>query len=64
MAAKLQAMDYEAYLYEPASGGHGYGKDNRERPLSPRSATISCAAPSAGSRSAGNNPHLYLFATE
>ena len=31
MAAKLQAMGYEAYLYEPAAGGHGYGKDNRER---------------------------------
>jgi prolyl oligopeptidase len=30
MAAKLQAMGYEAYLYEPAAGGHGYGKDNRE----------------------------------
>jgi prolyl oligopeptidase len=31
MAAKLQAMGYQAYLYEPAAGGHGYGKDNRER---------------------------------
>ena len=31
MAAKLQAMEYEAYFYEPAAGGHGYGKDNRER---------------------------------
>jgi prolyl oligopeptidase len=31
MAAKLQAMGYDAYLYEPAAGGHGYGKDNRER---------------------------------
>jgi prolyl oligopeptidase len=30
MAAKLEAMGYEAYLYEPATGGHGYGKDNRE----------------------------------
>lgn len=20
-----------AYFYEPAAGGHGYGKDNRER---------------------------------
>jgi len=29
--AKLQAMGYEAYLYEPAAGGHGYGKDNKER---------------------------------
>jgi prolyl oligopeptidase len=31
LAAKLQAMGYEAYFYEPAAGGHGYGKDNRER---------------------------------
>lgn len=31
MAAKLQAMGYPAYLYEPAAGGHGYGKDNAER---------------------------------
>ena len=31
MAAKLQAMGYEAYFYEPAAGGHGYGKDNKER---------------------------------
>jgi prolyl oligopeptidase len=31
MTAKLQAMGYEVYLYEPAAGGHGYGKDNRER---------------------------------
>jgi prolyl oligopeptidase len=31
MAAKLQAMGYEAYFYEPAAGGHGYGKDNAER---------------------------------
>ncbi len=31
MAAKLQAMGYEAHLYEPAAGGHGYGKDNAER---------------------------------
>ncbi|MCK1675005.1 prolyl oligopeptidase family serine peptidase [Bradyrhizobium sp. 150] len=30
MAAKLQAMGYEAYLYEHAAGGHGCGKDNRE----------------------------------
>jgi prolyl oligopeptidase len=30
MTAKLQAMGYEAYLYEPAAGGHGYGKDNLE----------------------------------
>jgi prolyl oligopeptidase len=31
MAAKLQAMGYEAYFYEPTAGGHGYGKDNKER---------------------------------
>ncbi|WP_027549843.1 prolyl oligopeptidase family protein [Bradyrhizobium sp. Cp5.3] len=31
MAAKLHAMGYEAYFYEPAAGGHGYGKDNKER---------------------------------
>jgi prolyl oligopeptidase len=31
MTAKLQAVGYEAYLYEPAAGGHGYGKDNKER---------------------------------
>ena len=31
MAAKLQALGYAAHLYEPAAGGHGYGKDNFER---------------------------------
>jgi prolyl oligopeptidase len=31
MAAKLQAMGYAAWFYEPAAGGHGYGKDNSER---------------------------------
>jgi hypothetical protein len=31
MAAKLQAIAYEAYLFEPTAGGHGYGMDNRER---------------------------------
>ncbi|MES0157014.1 hypothetical protein NKJ81_26015 [Mesorhizobium sp. M0018] len=31
MAAKLQALGYPAYFYEPGAGGHGYGKDNRER---------------------------------
>ncbi len=30
MAAKLQAMGYEALFYELASGGHGYGKTNAE----------------------------------
>ena len=31
LAAKLQAMGYKAYFYEPAAVGHGYGKDNSER---------------------------------
>jgi prolyl oligopeptidase len=31
MAAKLQAMGYEAFFYEPAAGGHGYGKDHLEQ---------------------------------
>ena len=31
MTAKLHAMGYPAWFYEPAAGGHGYGKDNRER---------------------------------
>jgi prolyl oligopeptidase len=30
MAAKLQAMGYDALFYEPAAGGHGYGKTNAE----------------------------------
>ena len=30
MAAKLQTMGYDAHFYEPAAGGHGYGKDNAE----------------------------------
>ena len=30
MAAKLQTMGYEAYFYEPATGGHSAGKDNSE----------------------------------
>jgi prolyl oligopeptidase len=34
MTAKLQAMGYEAYFCEPAAGGHGYGKDNKERAAS------------------------------
>ncbi len=28
MAAKLQAMGYEAYFYELATGGHSYGRDH------------------------------------
>jgi prolyl oligopeptidase len=31
MAAKLQALGYDASYYEAAAGGHGYGKDNQER---------------------------------
>lgn len=30
MAAKLHAMGYRAFFYEPESGGHGYGKNNEE----------------------------------
>ena len=30
MAAKLQAMGYDALFHEPAAGGHGYGKNNQE----------------------------------
>ncbi len=30
MAAKLQALGYDAPFYEPGAGGHGYGKDNAE----------------------------------
>jgi prolyl oligopeptidase len=30
MAAKLQTMGYDARFYEPAAGGHGFGKDNAE----------------------------------
>jgi prolyl oligopeptidase len=32
MTAKLKAMGYrDVWFYEPAAGGHGYGKDNKER---------------------------------
>lgn len=31
MTAKLQEMGYTTFFYEPAAGGHGYGKNNRER---------------------------------
>jgi prolyl oligopeptidase len=31
MVAKLQAMGCDTHFYEPAAGGHGYGKDNSER---------------------------------
>jgi prolyl oligopeptidase len=30
MAAKLQAIGYEAHFYEPAAGGHAYGTSNRQ----------------------------------
>jgi prolyl oligopeptidase len=30
MAAKLQELGHAAWFYEPAAGGHGYGKDNAE----------------------------------
>lgn len=30
MAQKLRAMGYDPAFYEPAAGGHGYGKDNSE----------------------------------
>ena len=30
MAVKLQTMGYEAYFYEPATGGHSAGKDSSE----------------------------------
>jgi prolyl oligopeptidase len=30
MAAKLQAMGYEANFYEPAAGGHSFGTNNRQ----------------------------------
>ncbi len=29
-AAKLQALGYPAHYHEPQTGGHGYGKDNKE----------------------------------
>jgi prolyl oligopeptidase len=47
MAAKLQAMGYEAYFSEPAAGGHSAGKDNSERAFR-RLVALSCAAPSVG----------------
>jgi prolyl oligopeptidase len=31
MTAKLKSMGYPAWFYELAAGGHGYGKDNKER---------------------------------
>jgi prolyl oligopeptidase len=55
MAAKLQAMGYEAYFYEPAAGGHGTAKTTRSVPPSRRSATPSCAKKSAGRRRESRN---------
>ncbi|SFJ69805.1 prolyl oligopeptidase [Bosea sp. OK403] len=31
MFAKLRDLGHDAWLYEPVAGGHGYGKDSRER---------------------------------
>lgn len=31
MAAKLEALGHQVHFYEPEAGGHGYGKDSRER---------------------------------
>jgi prolyl oligopeptidase len=31
MAAKLEALGHRVHFYEPEAGGHGYGKDSRER---------------------------------
>jgi prolyl oligopeptidase len=31
MAEKLQTMGYQAHFYEPATGGHAYGKDHAEQ---------------------------------
>ncbi|MBX9931692.1 MAG: prolyl oligopeptidase family serine peptidase [Methylobacterium sp.] len=31
MAEKLRALGYDPAFYEPAAGGHGYGKDNAEK---------------------------------
>ena len=33
MAAKFQAMGYQAHFYEPATGGHALGKDNEEQAI-------------------------------
>lgn len=33
MAARLQALGHRVAFYEPAAGGHGYGKDNKERAM-------------------------------
>ncbi len=30
MAAKLQALGYDAWFFENSAGGHGYGKDSRQ----------------------------------
>ncbi|MBM3523535.1 MAG: S9 family peptidase [Alphaproteobacteria bacterium] len=33
MAARLEALGHRVEFYEPAAGGHGYGKDNKERAM-------------------------------
>jgi prolyl oligopeptidase len=33
MAARLEALGHRVAFYEPAAGGHGYGKDNRARAM-------------------------------
>jgi prolyl oligopeptidase len=33
MAARLEALGHRVAFYEPAAGGHGYGKNNRERAM-------------------------------
>jgi prolyl oligopeptidase len=48
MAAKLQTMGYQAYFYEPATGGHALGNDHFTTQRSRHSPVASCAAPLAG----------------
>ena len=33
MAARLEALGHRVAFHEPAAGGHGYGKDNKERAM-------------------------------
>jgi prolyl oligopeptidase PreP (S9A serine peptidase family) len=48
MAAKLQAMGYEAHFYELATGGHSSGKNHEDIRRSYRSAMPSCAVQLVG----------------
>ena len=57
MAAKLQAMGYEAYFYEPAAGT-AMARTTASARRSPPSATISCAARLAGMRDRGRNGEI------